>query len=143
MLPPISTAGLTSTDRRRLRDRVRAEMEATLGPGSRTWTSLRVPRSTAANMPSRDDDWTFVGEALDVDVRLVLSPDVGVLAFTALRPSVTLGDVIAEVRTLSGVAPVSSWVSGDLAGMLARTGERVQRQQPIAWLNVAPNVAAG
>jgi [acyl-carrier-protein] S-malonyltransferase len=80
------------------------------------------------------------GEHLYVSERVVISPSAGVFvpAGEAGGPAPGPGDVV-EVGSLLGSvagADVRSPFAGQLVGMLAEPGERVQPGQPVAWLRV-------
>jgi [acyl-carrier-protein] S-malonyltransferase len=72
------------------------------------------------------------GEQLYVSERMVISPTSGVF-----EPDTAGGSPTVEVGTLLGrvgTTEVRSPFAGQLVGMLAQQGERVQTGQPIAWL---------
>jgi 1-acyl-sn-glycerol-3-phosphate acyltransferase len=80
-----------------------------------------------------------VGEMLDIDERVVVSPVAGV--FTPLTPEgahVEVGQRIGQVCTRSTVVPVCTPFTGQLVAMTAVEGERVDRCQRVAWLGPRP-----
>jgi hypothetical protein len=81
-------------------------------------------------------DLESLGEALSVAERVVVSPAVGVFhpeERTQPDGRVESGTLLGTV----GMESVRSPFSGELMGMLAYPGERVQVGQPIAWLRAA------
>lgn len=74
------------------------------------------------------------GERLYVSERLVISPAAGVFEPAGAAPpsggAVEVGTVLGTV----GAHEVRSPFAGELVGVLAHPGERVQAGQPIAWL---------
>jgi 1-acyl-sn-glycerol-3-phosphate acyltransferase len=76
-----------------------------------------------------------VGEAIDIDERIVVSPAAGV--FTPLRIEgsfVEVGQRIGHVCTRTTLVPVCTPFTGQLVVMAAAAGERVDRCQRVAWL---------
>ncbi len=84
------------------------------------------------------------GERLYVSERMVISPAAGVFTpagpadagdrLAPLAANIEVGDLVGSV----GDVEVRSPFSGELMGMLAHAGERVQAGQPIAWLRIEP-----
>jgi predicted deacylase len=75
-----------------------------------------------------------VGETIDIDERVVVSPATGV--FTPLTPEgthVEVGQRIGQVFTRAAVIP-----TGQLVVMAAVAGARVDRCQRVAWLRQHP-----
>ena len=75
------------------------------------------------------------GERLYVSERLIISPRAGIFDYPAgttgpAGPSIEIGDLLGLV---SGTE-VRSPFAGELMGLIAHPGERVQPGQPIAWL---------
>jgi biotin carboxyl carrier protein len=75
------------------------------------------------------------GERLYVSERLIISPCAGIFDLPAggagpAGPAVEIGDLLGLV---SGTE-VRSPFAGELMGVIAHPGERVQPGQPIAWL---------
>jgi [acyl-carrier-protein] S-malonyltransferase len=75
------------------------------------------------------------GERLYVSERLIISPCAGIFDLPAeptgpAGPSIEIGDLLGLV---SGTE-VRSPFAGELMGVIANPGERVQPGQPIAWL---------
>jgi [acyl-carrier-protein] S-malonyltransferase len=98
--------------------------------------------STSVNGPE-----THQGERLYVSERLVISPCAGIFQLAAVEvgdsgsdkaaASTAAGGTPIEIGDLVGLvsgAEVRSPFAGDLMGVLAHPGERVQAGQPIAWL---------
>lgn len=76
-----------------------------------------------------------VGETIDIDERVVVSPAAGVFTpSTAEGTHVHVGQRIGHVCTASAVIPVCTPFSGQLMTMTAVAGERVDRCQRVAWL---------
>lgn len=80
-----------------------------------------------------------VGEALDMDERVVVSPAAGV--FRPLTPEgahVEVGEPIGQVRTQSTAVTVCTAFTGQLVALTASEGERVSLYQCVAWLRRHP-----
>jgi 1-acyl-sn-glycerol-3-phosphate acyltransferase len=76
-----------------------------------------------------------VGETIDIDERVVVSPAAGVFTpLTAEGTHVEVGQRIGHVCTTSALIPVCTPFSGQLVIMSAVAGERVGRCQRVAWL---------
>jgi [acyl-carrier-protein] S-malonyltransferase len=76
------------------------------------------------------------GEQLYVSERLVISPGPGVFqpaADAVVEAAVEVGTLLGRV----GADEVRSPFAGQLIGVLAQAGERVQAGQPIAWLRAS------
>jgi [acyl-carrier-protein] S-malonyltransferase len=122
-----------------------------LGPGGALSAMVRatVPESQTVAIAVPDDLDTLVatltgetalagtseghqGERLYVSERLIISPAAGIFESPTgpVGPAVQIGDLLGLV---SGTE-VRSPFAGELMGVLAHPGERVQAGQPIAWL---------
>ena len=122
-----------------------------LGPGGPLSAMVRatVPEAMTVAIAVPDDLDTLVatltgaaavpgsaeghqGERLYVSERLIISPCAGIFDLPAgpAGPSVEIGDLLGHV---SGTE-VRSPFAGELMGVIAHPGERVQPGQPIAWL---------
>ncbi|MGH9027801.1 MAG: hypothetical protein ACRDWD_17065 [Acidimicrobiia bacterium] len=78
------------------------------------------------------------GEQLLVPERMVVSPTAGVFRPAGDLPAaVESGHVLGVVEGPASSTPVRSPFSGQIAGLLARPGERLREGQPVAWLRVA------
>ncbi len=81
------------------------------------------------------------GDAVRIDVRLVVAPAHGLFhatavdAFTAEGEVVRRGDVLGHVRGPGAEVPVAAFCDGFLVRVLASDGERVRTGQPLAWLH--------
>jgi 1-acyl-sn-glycerol-3-phosphate acyltransferase len=141
--PPIDPARYRGT-RRECRRRITSDVMRAIGELS----GLAIDPDVAglASLPQRtphDHDGNTsgllpappVGEAIDIDERVVVSPAAGV--FTPLTPEgthVQVGQRIGHVCTTSALIPVCTPFSGQLVTMTADAGERVGRCQRVAWL---------
>ncbi len=88
-----------------------------------------------------NDPQHATGEALAVPERMIVAPTVGVFrplaAVAAEGDDVTEGQPIGVVEGRGTATPVRSPFAGQLAGMLAHSGQRLREGQPVAWLRVA------
>jgi biotin carboxyl carrier protein len=76
-----------------------------------------------------------VGETIDIDERVVVSPAAGVFTpLTTEGTHVQVGQRIGHVCTPSALIPVCTPFSGQLVTITAVAGERVHRCQRVAWL---------
>ena len=76
-----------------------------------------------------------IGETIDIDVRIVVSPAVGVFTpLTTEGTRVEVGQRIGHVCTPTALIPVRTPFTGQLVVMAAAAGERVDRCQRVAWL---------
>jgi 1-acyl-sn-glycerol-3-phosphate acyltransferase len=141
--PPIDPAGYQGT-RRECRRRITGDVMRAIGQLSgqipdtdvagRDSQPQRTPRHHAA-----DTSGTLpappVGETIDVDERVVVSPAAGVFTpLTTAGTHVDVGQPIGNVCTHSALIPVCTPFSGQLMMMAAVAGERVDRCQRVAWL---------
>lgn len=86
-------------------------------------------------MSPGDDDVAPVGERVDLDLRVVVSPATGRFdegAAHVVGQAVHPGDVLGRV----GEEPVLSPFAGTLVAMAALTGERLRPGGRVAWLAV-------
>jgi biotin carboxyl carrier protein len=94
----------------------------------------RAPRhhnaNTSGTLPAPP-----LGETIDIDERVVVSPAAGVFTpLTAEGTHVQVGQRIGHVCTTSALIAVCTPFSGPLVTMTAVAGERVDRCQRVAWL---------
>lgn len=78
-----------------------------------------------------------IGEGLQVEERLVLSPCEGALRDrgAAVGEYVCAGDVVAQVAGPDGrLVPVHSPFAGWVMGFLVPHGSPVRRREPVLWL---------
>jgi biotin carboxyl carrier protein len=85
-------------------------------------------------------------ERVHLDERLVVSPRAGVFfpSYTEVRPEeaamVAVGDEIGVVVQNGEKHPVHCQFTGQLMGLMAAPGQRVQANEPVAWLTTADYV---
>jgi 1-acyl-sn-glycerol-3-phosphate acyltransferase len=141
--PPIDPACYRGT-RRECRRRITSDVMRAIGElsGQTPDTDVaghasrpqRTPRdhdaNTSAILPAPP-----VGETIDIDERVVVSPAAGVFTpLTTEGTHVQVGQRIGHVCTPSALIPVCTPFSGQLVTITAVAGERVDRCQRVAWL---------
>ncbi len=141
--PPIDPAGYRGT-RRECRRKITSDVMRAIGE-----LSGQTPESDVADHASRpqrtprDHDARTsrtlptppVGETIDIDERVVVSPAAGVFTpFTTEGTHVKVGQRIGHVCTPSTLIQVCTPFNGQLVTMTAVAGERVGRYQRVAWL---------
>jgi hypothetical protein len=94
---------------------------------------------------AEEPEQVLLGEHLDIEVRLVVSPTTGrfqptppSIHATAETAYVTPGTVVGTV----GPEPIESAFEGWLMGFLAIPGEKVWPGSPIAWIRMSGDAIA-
>jgi hypothetical protein len=81
------------------------------------------------------------GERILIPDRMIVSPADGVFRATAnngdlIGETIHHDDIIGYVETVGQSIPIPSPFEGVLNGMIAHTGERLRKHEPVAWLRV-------
>ncbi|MFN8014992.1 MAG: hypothetical protein U0R17_00070 [Acidimicrobiia bacterium] len=81
------------------------------------------------------------GERILIPERMIVSPADGIYRSATengelLGEEVNIDDVIGYVETVGQSIPVTSPFCGTIHGLIAHTGERLRRHEPVAWLRV-------
>ncbi len=82
------------------------------------------------------------GERILIPERMIVSPADGVYRAISnngdlIGEIVNVDDVIGYVETVGSSIPVTSPFEGIVHGLIAHSGERLRRHEPVAWLRVA------
>ncbi len=81
------------------------------------------------------------GERILIPERMIVSPSDGVFRTNAdngdlVGTEVNIDDVIGFVDTIGQSIPVTSPFHGTIHGLIAHSGERLRKHEPVAWLRV-------
>ncbi len=82
------------------------------------------------------------GERILIPERMIVSPADGVFRSTndntdLVGTDINIDDVIGFVDTIGQSIPVVSPFQGILHGLIAHSGERLRKHEPVAWLRVS------
>ena len=82
------------------------------------------------------------GERILIPERMIVSPADGVFRSNTdngdiIGTQVAIDDVIGFVDTIGQSIPVTSPFEGTIHGLIAHSGERLRKHEPVAWLKSA------
>lgn len=81
------------------------------------------------------------GERILIPERMIVSPADGVFRSESnngdlIGEIVNVNDVIGYVETVGQSIPVTSPFHGTIHGLIAHSGERLRKHEPVAWLRI-------
>lgn len=81
------------------------------------------------------------GERILIPERMIVSPADGVFRSESnngelIGEIVNVDDIIGYVDTIGQSFPVTSPFRGTIHGLIAHSGERLRKHEPVAWLRV-------
>lgn len=81
------------------------------------------------------------GERILIPERMIVSPADGVFRSESengdlIGTVVNVDDIIGYVDSIGQSIPVTSPFQGTIHGLIAHSGERLRRHEPVAWLRV-------
>lgn len=81
------------------------------------------------------------GEHILIPERMIVSPADGIYKAVSnngdlIGEIVNVGDVIGHIESIGQSIEVTSPFHGTVHGIIAHTGERLRKHEPVAWLRV-------
>lgn len=82
------------------------------------------------------------GERILIPERMIVSPADGIFRSESnngdlVGSNINVDDVIGYVETVGQSIPITSPFDGVLHGLIAHSGERLRKHEPVAWLRVS------